>query len=229
VWVDGQLIIDAWSTGAVRTFTADVGLAEAEHTFRIEYFEQTERAVIRFHWERLASTSYPQWKAEFWNNANLQGSPALVRNDSSINFNWKDKSPAVGIRADSFSARWTRSLNFQSGVYRFTVRANDGVRVRIDGTLYLDEWHTNSGSSVYTFEVSLSGNHKIVVEYYDANGDARIEVTWERLTATSTPTATATATATATPSGTATSTSTSTETPTPTQTSTETPTETPVP
>jgi hypothetical protein len=229
VWVDGQLIIDAWSNGAVRTFTADVGLAEAEHSFRIEYYEQTGRAVARFHWERVSSPTYPQWKAEFWNNANLQGSPALVRNDTGINFNWRDKAPAVGIRADHFSARWTRTLNFQTGVYRFTVRANDGVRVKIDGVIVLDEWHTDDGSTVYTFEVSLSGNHRVVVEYYEATGNALIEVSWERVTTTATPTSTPTVTSTGTASSTPTETPTATSTETPTPTPTETPTETPVP
>ena len=38
------------------------------------------------------------WKAEFWNNKDLSGSPVLVRSDRTIDFNWGKARPAQGVR-----------------------------------------------------------------------------------------------------------------------------------
>ena len=75
------------------------------------------------------------WRGEYFNNPNLQGAPVLVRNDPSINFNWGAGSPAPNIPVDYFSARWTRSLMFDGGMYRFSAQADDGVRVWLDSQL----------------------------------------------------------------------------------------------
>lgn len=53
----------------------------------------------------------------------------LVRDDADVNFDWRTAAPATQLSADDFSARWTRSLSFTAGTYRFYVRSDDGVRV----------------------------------------------------------------------------------------------------
>ena len=61
------------------------------------------------------------WRGEYYNNPHLDGAPILVRNDVSVNFDWGSGSPGPGIPADNFSARWSRSVNFPAGTYRFHV------------------------------------------------------------------------------------------------------------
>ena len=57
-----------------------------------------------------------EWRGEYYNNPNLQGQPVMVRNDPSVNFDWGYGSPAPNIPVDYFSARWTRSFNFDAGM-----------------------------------------------------------------------------------------------------------------
>jgi hypothetical protein len=228
LWVDGNLLIDGWESESTRELTQDLGLTRGEHSLRLEYFENRVTATVRLYWEKLSKPSFPDWKAEFWRNTDLSGTPVLIRNDPQVNFDWGSKAPAVGVPADRFSARWTRTETLSSGLYRFSLRANDGVRFYIDGTRLVDEWHPSDGTTVYTVERGLSGACVLRVDYYEDSGQARISLSWERLATTLTPSPTGSVTPTATITPTATVSPTATETPVPSDTPTETltPTET---
>jgi hypothetical protein len=239
LWVDGNLLIDGWKSDSARELKQDLGLTRGEHSLRLEYFENHRTATVRLYWEKLSKPSFPDWKAEFWRNTDLSGAAVLVRNDSQVSFDWGSKAPAAGVPADRFSARWTRTVTFTAGLYRFSLRANGGVRFYINGTRLVDEWHTSDGTTVYTVERGLSGASTLRVDYYEDTGQARVALSWERLatTLTPSPTGSVTPTGTMTPTGTITLTATVTPTATPSPTDTETlvpsdtptPTETPTP
>jgi len=150
------------------------------------------------------------WQGEYFADAALAGTPAIVRNDVSIDFDWGEGSPANGLPADGFSARWSRQYQFLRGQYRFTVAADDGVRFWVDGQLYVDEWH-DGPFTAYPFDLDLNkGEHSLVLEYYEGVGQARVLLTWTRFTPpTATPAPTDTPAPTAAPAPTATPTATS--------------------
>jgi hypothetical protein len=60
------------------------------------------------------------------------------------------------------SARLTRTVNLTSGVYRFSVIGDDGVRLYVDGQLKIDKCFAQ-GASTYTATVTLttSGPHRV--------------------------------------------------------------------
>ena len=229
LWVDDNLIIDSWKSESKRDLTTDLGLARGEHKLRLEYFENRGTATIRLSWEKLRNPTYPEWKAEFWPNKDFSGSPVLVRNDKKVDFDWDTKAPAAGVPEDHFSARWTRTLNLTAGLYRFSLRANDGVRLYVNGTRLVDEWHSSNGATEYTAELFLSGSTALRLDYYDNTAKALVRLSWERLSTTLTPSPTGSITPTATVSQTATASPTATETLTPTATETLTPTATETP
>lgn len=178
LWVNDKLVIDRWRTGPPKSYTAEINLTEGTHHLRLEYFDHTYDAQVRLSWERL--DHYPDWKAEYFDNRQLRGSPILVRNESNIDHDWGRGSPG-GVPSDNFSARWTRQLEFESGVYRFQVRVDDGVRVWVGDTLVIDAWR-EGGSRLIEAERQMSGGkHRVKVEYYERTGDARIQVKWRRL------------------------------------------------
>lgn len=177
LYVDDVLVIDEWRDGGRREVTADRTLGAGNHSLRVEYYERTGEALIRVWWEKI--TSYPDWKGEYWSNRQLRGDPVLVRNDVKIDFNWGTGAPAVGIPADNFSARWSRTVTFESGVYRFYAWADDGIRLYVDDDLVLDEWHDSAGDEVYKVKLTLSGKHRLVVEYYERTEAALVKFWWE--------------------------------------------------
>jgi hypothetical protein len=131
----------------------------------------------------LTQTPDPnQWRGEYYNNPNLQAPPSLVRNDPSINFDWGFGSPAPNIPVDYFSVRWTRSLSFEGGMYRFSARVDDGVRVWLDSQIIIDEWHTATPNT-YIKDVNVTaGAHVVRVEYFEGVGAALINFNIDKIT-----------------------------------------------
>ena len=190
-------------------------LSQGWHALRVEYYERTGDALIDLGWQR--QQIFPEWRGEYYTNPDLAGFPALVRNDLQIAFDWGHGSPAPGIPADNFSARWTRNFFFlESAMYRFTVRVDDGARVLVDGNLALNAWVDGPARDYVVENWYNAGWHKIEVQYYERVGTAQIFFNWAPVlptppASTATPTATITrtpvpppATATRTPTPTAT-------------------------
>jgi hypothetical protein len=231
--VDNRLVIDAWKDGSERELTVDIPLASGSHTIQLLYYEKAGQARARLYWEKVAQ-SFPDWKGEYWANATMTGQPNLIRNDKKIDFEWGEGAPDAGLPNNNFSARWSRSIILESGIYRFSAIADDGIRITVDGKVILNKWHISQGDRIYKSDVPLvQGQHLIVVEYFESGGNAFTRVWTERIgglptdTPTPSPTVTVTATPTASPTATPTTTPTATATPTETPTATATPTETP--
>ena len=120
------------------------------------------------------------WLAEFWNNETLSGDPDVVRHEAEIDFEWFDGPPDPLIGSNHFSSRWTRTLHFDAGNYRFHLFHDDGVRLWIDGELHVVEWHRARGIEIV--EMPLSGGlHTIALEHYEIDGWASLRFSWERL------------------------------------------------
>ncbi len=126
LFVDGNLLIDDWVDGGVREWVVDAYLGAGIHTVRVEYYERTGAAIAQVWWERVQPGAYfPNWKGEYYPNIGLTGSPAIVRNEQTISFEWGLSSPGTSIPVDNFSARWTRTLTLDGGRYRFHVSADE--------------------------------------------------------------------------------------------------------
>jgi hypothetical protein len=120
------------------------------------------------------------WYAEYFPNRHLTGAPAVVRHDEKIDFNWGAGSPDPLIPVDNFSARWTQTLHLEEGRYEFSVAADDGVRLFVDGRLIIDDWR-NTAFTTRTATIDLgAGARTVRLEYYEATGNAAVRLTWER-------------------------------------------------
>lgn len=112
------------------------------------------------------------WKASYFNNRDLAGAPVAQGDVAEVNFNWGMGSPHPAAPPDNFATRFERTINFNPAAYRFTVRADDGVRVWIDNQLIIDQWHLSSGNVDYTADRYMYGNQSVRVEHYDEGGGA---------------------------------------------------------
>lgn len=179
LYIDNTLVIDEWRDASYREVSADQWLAAGNHTLRVEYYERLGQALAQAWWEPL--TGFPEWHGEYWANKNLSGAPALVRNDVGVDFNWGLAAPAPGLPDEEFSARWTRVIAFEAGTYRLSARADDGVRVYVNGQRIIDQWHLSGSDRTYQVDMALSGMHTIVVEYYEESIAAQVHFWYERL------------------------------------------------
>jgi hypothetical protein len=118
------------------------------------------------------ATPTATWHGEYFDNPSLSGTPVLVREDPTVDFDWGSASPEPSMPADNFSIRWTRSLDFAAGTWRFSTATDDGVRLYVDGQLVIDHW-VDQGTTRWTADVQLTaGTHMVVMEFYDGRWDA---------------------------------------------------------
>lgn len=121
------------------------------------------------------------WWGEYYDGRNFD-TPVFVRDDWSIAFDWKNRSPeheGIATNFDNFSVRWTKALAFSEGTYTFRVTADDGIRLYIDGETAIDTWDDPSPNTELIAEIPLTdGEHTIRLEYYEANGNAKVFLTW---------------------------------------------------
>ncbi len=121
------------------------------------------------------------WFAQYYNNRDLTGAPVLERKETNLSYNWGYGSPAPQVFADNFSARWNRTYAMTGGTYRITVRADDGVRVFIDGVLYIDQWQVQAATTFTKDLVIAGGNRTFTVELFEAEGVSEISLNVTKL------------------------------------------------
>ncbi|MBM3127581.1 MAG: hypothetical protein FJ009_02985 [Chloroflexi bacterium] len=178
LFVDDQLALDAWQDQQATTRSITLNLTQAFHRVRLEYYDRSGAAQAQL---QILSAHFPDWRGEYFNNATLSGTPTFTRNDSALNFNFGTAGPGGGIAADKFSARWTRSLYFRAGRYRFATRTHDGARLWVDNQLLIDRWR-DQRVTTWTGEIALAeGDHLIRMEYYNASGAGIASLTWSAL------------------------------------------------
>jgi hypothetical protein len=82
---------------------------------------------------------------------------------------------------DGFSVRWSGRFWFgSSGTYSFTARADDGVRVFVDGSRVINGWRDQGPTSYRSITWLPSGHHRVVMEYYENGGGAVAQLNWRR-------------------------------------------------
>lgn len=117
----------------------------------------------------------------YFNNPTLTGSPVATRIDKTVNFVWSGAPGVTGVSADNFSVRWTGQVNpLYTGLYYFTTRSDDGVRLFINGAKIIDNW-TPHASMLNSGSVTLTAGQKanITMEFFDAAYSATAQLYWQ--------------------------------------------------
>ncbi|MEZ4682608.1 MAG: PA14 domain-containing protein [Caldilineaceae bacterium] len=203
VWVNGVRILDDWQVAGARTVSVDIYLTAGSYETRVEYFEADGLAAVALERTLVGGAVTPpvseptgtvssdptDWRGAYYNNRTLSGTPDLVRTDNNIDFNWGSGSPAPAIIApDSFSVRWTRTLELDPGRYRFAVTADDGVRLFLDNRLLIDEWH-DQAATTYIVEAEItSGTTNVRLDYYENRDQATIRFSYAEVLSEDSPT-----------------------------------------
>jgi beta-glucosidase len=115
-------------------------------------------------------------KGEYFSNQELKGTPALVRTDKHVHFDWGEGSFAPGEPVDNFSIRWTGYfVPEESGDYKFYTSSDDGVRLYLGDDLVIDDWQPHSQTlDSYGSYVEGGRPYKIRLEYFDSVSSAII-------------------------------------------------------
>ncbi len=191
--------IDTYNSGSPgQLLVADVTIPGGNTHIQVDYREVLGDAYVFIAWANAATNpqapNFPvavqsppintsAWTAQYYNNTTLSGSPSQIISVNSPGNNWGSGSPAAVVPVDNFSARFTSTQTLNAGNYRITTRADDGVRVWVDGVLYIDRFGLATGQT-YTVDLFLNaGQHTFMVEYVEYGGVAFLDYALTQLNA----------------------------------------------
>jgi beta-glucosidase len=118
-------------------------------------------------------------KAEYFNNRNVEGAPALTRIDNQLEFDWP-WSPGVGVNDDDFSIRWTGFIKSDKAFDGWLgLSSDDGIRMWIDDQLVIDNW-TKGATSIVTTPKNIEAGkkYKVRIEMWEGGWGARAHLRW---------------------------------------------------
>jgi glucose/arabinose dehydrogenase len=119
-----------------------------------------------------------EYAAQYYSNMTLGGTSTISRCEGSVNYDWANGGPGEGVPNDHFSVRWTGQFEFGGGETTFTVTADDGIRLWVDGQLLIDKWIDQPASTYTATRTVTAGTHHVKVEYYENTGAAEARVSW---------------------------------------------------
>ncbi|UCG24890.1 MAG: SH3 domain-containing protein [Chloroflexota bacterium] len=203
VFLGWRHIIDDWNIHPPQTNEVTVSLVGGTYSMAVDFFDETGRALLRLGWQRIGppldgagdvaiipvQTSPPSsppatqatWLAQYWNGTSHFGDPVVTRNEAAIDHDWGYGSPApLTIAVDRFSARWSRSIFFDAGSYRFTTQSDDGIRASIGGNTIIDDWNVQALRSNSADVDLAAGTYPVVVEYFEETGVAVARFGWQK-------------------------------------------------
>jgi beta-glucosidase len=119
-------------------------------------------------------------RGEYFDNEEFRGTPKLVRNDLQLAFDWAQGSPDPAIPNDHYSIRWTgKVVPERSGDYTLSLRADDGVRLWIDGRKLIDDWSVHPAKATEAkLHVQAGVPLDLKLEYYEQAGEASLQLGW---------------------------------------------------
>ena len=112
------------------------------------------------------------WVVRWW--------PVSVCRRWTYNFGTGAAPPAApSVGADTFSIRFTQQVaSLAAGSYVFTTTSDDGVRVKVDGDSVINDWTAHPAATFTGGTTVTTGDHTIVVEYYQGGGSAVIKANY---------------------------------------------------
>ncbi|MEM7553097.1 MAG: PA14 domain-containing protein [Cyanobacteria bacterium P01_A01_bin.84] len=119
-------------------------------------------------------------RGEYYDNADFTNL-VLTRNDATVNFNWRRGSPDPTIGSNTFSVRWTGSVEpLYSETYTFYTTSDDGVRLKVNGQTIINNFRDQSATEVASTPITLEAGKKyaIELEYYENRGRAVSRLAW---------------------------------------------------
>ena len=129
----------------------------------------------------IATPIYAQsgLQGEYFNGKDFNQKVA-IRTDAELNFSWLEP-PIKGLKETDYSMRWTGKLYAPtSGVYVFSAKVDDGIRVWVGNKLIIESWQLNNSAKMGGKIIMEAGKYyDLKVEYFNEILGGVIELFWK--------------------------------------------------
>jgi GH35 family endo-1,4-beta-xylanase len=118
--------------------------------------------------------------ATYFDDGDLTGT-TVTRIDPFIDFDFGEGSPAPGIGAETFSARWTGQVRPEyTEDYTVYAKSDNGVRLWVNGVLVINNWtsHLETENASPRLPFVAGRSYDVRLEYYDDTGRAAVKLLW---------------------------------------------------
>jgi hypothetical protein len=201
--INGNPIVGNGGLHGAQEASGTLNLKPGDHDILIEYFDATFDALMKVSWSSPAINREIIPAKVLWHKApgkdelqtGLWGEyfdfsngfpqpPAnrkadLKRVDRTLNFDKTEGDFGNTTLSGNFFARWSGTLRVpKAGKYKFYTESDDGSRLLINGQQIVNNGGPH-GMQEVAGEIELpAGEHKIVIEYYDIDGEAGLKASW---------------------------------------------------
>ncbi|PKG22098.1 PA14 domain-containing protein [Niallia nealsonii] len=180
MYADNSKAIDSWSTGGKFSSAVLPNLTKGNHSIRTDYYEDTGNASLF-----AEVLPFGEWIGYYYNNVSLKGAPEDSKiypsSNDSLTFDYGYGRPSDKVKYNSYSAKFYTFKRMEEGDYLIKAKADDGIRVYIDGKKVVDEWKSgyngNLALKVPIKDTSSSTKdiHEIRVEYFEGTGKSALD------------------------------------------------------
>lgn len=141
------------------------------HRFDYQYFKKKmDWEIAYYNYDNATDPATNEQAFELLKNRQ----PDATAKTDDLYFAWWD-SPAATILPDSFATRATATFEVAPGVYKLELTSDDGARLYLDGERVLNHWRAHEPETDESILRIGAGQHKIVVEHYDATGFSTLD------------------------------------------------------
>ncbi len=122
------------------------------------------------------------WRLTYYNTTDLSGTVAATGSAArlDLDFNGNPGLLPPEVSRNRFSLVAQTQQSFAEGSYEFQAGSDDGVRVYVDGQIIINSFDQRTFQPAQDTAVIFltAAIHTVRVEYFNAGGDARLQVDW---------------------------------------------------
>ncbi|RKD13278.1 glycosyl hydrolase [Pelobium manganitolerans] len=119
------------------------------------------------------------FKASYFNNKELSGTPVMERQEKNLDLFWQEgEKIADGLNANNFSARYVTNFTAVADeTLNFELEGDDGYRFYVDGKEVINAWQRNRwGAKTFHLQTKKNQVYELKVEYWQGEGKGNIRL-----------------------------------------------------
>lgn len=169
---DSLFVFDQWSSnGSEEIFSFNAPnndfFIEAQYNYAAPYIKGTGDGLM----------------GAYFNNTSFEGDPLTTQVDETIDFVWNWMGPNIpDLGTNEFSIAWSGDLLAPvTGMYTFFMTHNDGVSMRINDTLYINQLDAvNYAEDSFQVHLNAGERYFIEIKYVEQLWNAEVQLFWKR-------------------------------------------------